>query len=997
MQNKGAIKLLTLLMALVCVYQLLFTWATWKVERQAKAFSGGDYNKEASYIDSMSNQVVYNFLGLRKYTYNECKERQIVLGLDLKGGMNVTLEVQVADIIRALSGYSTDETFVRALAQASEMQKNSREDFIDLFGAAFHDIDPNARLASIFNTVDLRERINFNSTDAQVLDVIREEADAAIENAFIVIRSRIDRFGVTAANIQRLETRGRILVELPGVTERDRVRKLLQGTANLEFWETYENSEIYPVLVQANLRIKDYLQAQSSLQAASQEQSPSQPETMEEAVSDSVKAVALLDSISNVPGDSLLSDDVFAREYPLFNILHPSVTGDNQIMPGSVVGMAQAADTAEVMQYFALPQVRSLLPRDLKLLWSVKPFEGDPSRAYYELHAIKQTGRDGRPPLDGRVVTSARGDYQQNAGSQAEVSMSMNAEGAKIWARMTRDYVGRCIAIVRDNNVYSAPWVNSEISGGNSQITGNFTINEATDLANILKSGKMPAPARIVQDEVVGPSLGQESVSAGLTSFLLALLTVLLYLAFYYSSAGIVADIALIVNMLFLMGVMASVGVVLTLPGIAGIVLSLGMADDANVIIFERVREELRLGKSIRNAIADGYKNAYSAIIDGQMTTLITGIILFLFGSGPIQGFATTLVLGIFTSLFCSIFITRLIYEWMMDKNMSIRFSIPSTENIFVKAKYNFIGVRKKFYAFSLIVIGAGILSIFVQGFNYGIDFTGGRNFVVNFGKAVTTNEIREVLSDRFPESSVEVKTFGSDQQVKITTDYLIDQSSEETDNQVEMLVYEGVKPYLANPEISFEQFRDQNILSSQKVGPTIADDIKVGAVIAVIVALLFIFLYIFVRFRNWRFGLGALISLFHDATILIVLYSLLWKIMPFSLEIDQHFIAAILAVIGYSINDTVIIYDRIREFKSLYPKRPDQEVFNAAINSTLGRTMNTSLTTILVMLVIFIWGGEVIRGFSFAMMIGIMIGTYSSVFNAAPIVFDLLQRGKKK
>ncbi|MDD4033054.1 MAG: protein translocase subunit SecD, partial [Bacteroidales bacterium] len=682
---------------------------------------------------------------------------------------------------------------------------------------------------------------------------------------------------------------------------------------------------------------------------------------------------------------------------PLFAVLSPSVTSDRQIMPGSVVGMSKASDTARVMQYFKLPQAKSLLPRDLKLLWSVKPYEGDASKTYFELHAIKQTGRDGRPPLDGLAVTSARGDYQQNAGSQAEVSMSMNTEGSKIWARMTRDNVGRCIAIVLDNSVYSAPRVNSEITGGNSQITGNFTINEATDLANILKSGKMPAPARIVQDEVVGPSLGQESVSAGLVSFILALFVVLLYLVFYYSSAGIVADIALMVNMLFLMGVMASVGVVLTLPGIAGIVLTIGMADDANVIIFERIREELRAGKALRNAVADGYKHAYSAIIDGQMTTLITGIILFLFGSGPIQGFATTLVLGIFTSLFCSIFITRLIYDWLLDRNKTVKFSIPATENILVKAKYDFIGFRKLLYGASLTVIGIGIISIFAQGFNYGIDFTGGRNYVVNFGKEVSTIDLRSALIQKFPESSVEVKTFGSDQQVKITTDYLIDQSNEEVDNQMETLLYEGSKPFLANSDISFEQFRDNSILSSQKVGPTIADDIKIGAVIAVIVALFFIFIYIFIRFKDWRFGLGAIISLFHDSLILIVLYSLLWKIMPFSLEIDQQFIAAILTVIGYSINDTVIIYDRIREYRTLYPKRPMKELFNSAMNSTLGRTINTSLTTILVLAVIFIWGGEPTRGFAFAMMIGILIGTYSSVFNAAPIVYDLLRIRKDK
>jgi len=998
---------LAVALALVCVYQLMFTFHTWSVEREARALSGGDYQKEQNYLDSIKGEVVYNFFWLRKYTYSECKEREITLGLDLEGGLNVILEVSVSDVVKSLANNSTDPVFQEALKRAKLMQMSSQEDFVTLFGRAFEEVAPDAKLASVFSTVELRDQVKFNSTNAQVLQVIRRESDAAVDNAFNIIRTRIDKFGVVSPNIQQLETKGRILVELPGVREPERVRKLLQGSANLEFWETYEFSELFQYFNEANAKIKDIRSAQqpSTIQdSISASAAPSLPapvagtQASRPATADSAQ-VALLNEIqpdSVLPDSSGMTD--LAVDYPLYAILTPYLDEQNMPMPGDVVGVAHQRDTARVNAMLNHPQVRALFPRNVKFLWNVKPF--DAAGTMYHLHAIKVTGADGRAPLTGDVVVSARAEFDAMRGSAAKINMSMNGEGARTWARITKDNVGRFVAVVLDNYVYSDARVTGEIPGGNTEITGNYTINEATDLANVLKSGKMPAAARIVQEELVGPSMGKEAIQAGLISFALALVVVLGYLAFYYSTAGLVADIALLANMFLLMGVMASVGAVLTLPGIAGIVLTLGMADDANVIIFERIREELRAGKALRTAIADGYKNAYSAIIDGQLTTFIVAVVLFFFGTGPIRGFATTLVLGIFTSLFCSIFITRLIFERMVDRNMVPKFSIPTTENVFVGAKYDFIGWRKKLYGLSIAVILIGVFSMVFQGFNYGIDFTGGRSYVVRFDQSVNTSQLQESLRASFDENVPEVKTFGADNQVKITTDYLMNVQEEDVpaDSLVQFRLYEGVQHLL--PEgTTYDTFcSDTYLQNTRKVGPTISDDIKRAAVVAVILSLIGMFLYIFLRFKNWRFGLGAVISVFHDTLIMITLYTLLHKVMPFSLEIDQNFIAAVLTVIGYSINDTVIIYDRIREYTTLYPKRSRSELYNAAMNSTLGRTMNTSLTTILVLLVMFIWGGEVIRGFTFAMMFGITVGTYSSVFNAAPIVFDLFRiRNKSK
>lgn len=1003
MRIKGAILTLAIALSLACLYQLSFSWKTYRVEQKAKEYANGDFRKEYHYLDSVSNKVVYNFLYLKKYTYKDCKERMINLGLDLKGGMNVVLEVSVVEIVRSLANFSTDTTFNKAIQLAKEMQKSSQDDYITLFGRAFQQIDPNAQLAVIFNTFELKDKVNLKSTNAQVLDVIRSEADDAIDNSFNILRSRIDKFGVVQPNIQQLETKGRILVELPGVKEQERVRKLLQGTANLEFYETYENPELFNSIIEANNRVRAYLAANKNVVdtiAANRAATPvaSAPDTA------SRSSLALLDKIKS---DTTLKNDSLAdvgNDAPLFSVLRPSVTQDMRPLGSSRIGFAETKDTALVNYYLNLKQVRQLFPNNIRFLWSNKvsdmSFENKADGTpvlMYELHAIKTT-KDGRPVLTGDVITNAYPEYGQNK-SSAEVSMTMNAEGTKNWARITKDNINKCIAIVMDDAVFSSPVVNTEITGGNSQISGMKDYAEASDLAIVLKSGKMPAPARIVQEEIVGPSLGQESINNSLISFIIAFVLVLCYMVFFYNRAGWVADLALIINVFFIIGVLASLGAVLTLPGMAGIVLTLGMAVDANVIIYERIREELRHGKGLKLAITDGYRNAYSAIIDGNVTTLLTGIILFIFGSGPIQGFATTLIIGILTSLFTAIFISRLVFERLLSQNKDIKFSIPMTANILQNVKFDFIGKRKFFYIASGIIISLGLISMFTQGFNMGVDFTGGRTYVVRFQENVNTVDIQQKLAPVFDGNAPEVKTFGSENQVKITTKYLVDATTDETtdvDSLVEAKLYEGLKPVIGN-DVSYNDFSSNYRQSSMKVGSTVSDDIKTGAMFALLFSLIGIFLYIFIRFRDWRFGLGGVVSLTHDVLIVLGIYSIFRNIMPFSLEVDQAFIAAILTVIGYSINDSVIIFDRIREWTTLYPKRDRKELFNGAINSTLGRTMNTSLTTLFVLIVIFIFGGEVIRGFIFALLVGIGVGTYSSIMNAAPVVFDAMQMRDRK
>ncbi len=992
MQNKGAILTFTILLAAVCFYQLSFTLKSRQIEKQAKEFAKGNSTKEYAYLDSVSGVEVYNFLGLKKFTYKDVKELEMNLGLDLKGGMNVTMEVSVVDVIRAMSNYNPDSTFNAALRKAIDMQRNSTQDFVTLFGQAFQEIDPNARLAAIFNTLELKERVKFDSSNEDVLKVIRQETDAAIDNSFNVLRTRIDRFGVAQPNIQQLQTRGRILVELPGIDNPERVRKLLQGTAMLEFWETYENQEVYPYLLQANQRIKEL--TSSTIAPAGADSTLASART---AAADTVKSGSLLEEMkkdTSATAASATDLEKFRKEYPLFAVLTPSTNQQGNLFPGPIVGTAHAKDTAEINALLAKEQVRSIFPRSMFFRWTANAV--DDAGSYFRLIALKSTSRDGKAPLTGDVITDARQDYNQ-VGGRPEVAMAMNSEGAKTWARMTKENIGKSIAIVLDNYVRSYPTVQNEITGGRSSITGLESVEEATDLANILKSGKMPAPAHIMQEEIVGPSLGKEAINSGFASFAIAFLLVLAYMLFFYSrKAGLAANIALIFNVFFLIGVLASLGAVLTLPGIAGIVLTMGMAVDANVLIYERVQEEIWSGKGLKLAVQDGFKNAYSAIIDGQVTTLLTGIVLYTFGSGPIKGFATTLIIGILTSLFTSIFITRLIFEWQLNHNKNITFTSKITANWLRNTKIKFLENRKYAYVFSGTLILISLISITFRGFDYGIDFQGGRTYTVRFDQDVKVADVQRALTAVY-ESAPEVKTFGSNNQVRITTTYKIEDMSDDVDNEVEQLLYKGLSDGGFVSGIPYEDFITKHRMSSQKVGPTISDDIKKDAAIAIFFSLMAIFLYILVRFANWQYGLGGVLSLAHDTIITLGCFSLFWGILPFSLEIDQAFIAAILTVIGYSINDTVIVFDRIREYFHLYPKRDETDNMNHAMNSTLRRTFSTSLSTLVVLIAIFIFGGASIRGFTFALLIGVGIGTYSSVFVATPIVYDTKMRVGKK
>lgn len=993
MQNKGALKFLAIVLAIACAYQLSFTFVTRHVENQAARYAAGDPVKEQNYLDSVKSQPVYN-LGFVKFNYKECKEKEINLGLDLRGGMNVMLEISVEDVIRALSNDSKDPIFNQALAQAREDQKNSTSDYITLFASAYEKLSNGGKLSYIFNTPELREVITPASTNEQVIAVLREQAESAIANSFNVLRSRIDRFGVTQPNIQRLENSGRILVELPGVKEPERVRKLLQGTASLEFWATYENNEIYPALEQANAVIRGLKEAGEIADTTAKVETADS--SAAQAATDSPALLAKLDSTAVADTAAVQAQDTaaFEAQFPLFAKLHPMVDEQGQIYGGPVIGRAMSFDTAAVNRYMQLPQVKALLPRDIKLFWGVK--SADPAGTVYDLYAIKANTRDGKAPLDGGVVTEAREEYSQH-GAAAEVSMVMNATGARTWARMTADNIGRSIAIVLDGYVYSAPRVNGEIEGGRSSITGQFTIQEAKDLANVLKSGKLPAPARIIQDTVVGPSLGQESINAGMMSFILAFILVLIYMVFYYHTAGMVAGIALICNLFFLLGVLVSFGAVLTLPGIAGIVLTMGMAVDANVIIYERVKEELRAGEGLALSLKEGFKNAMSAIIDGNLTTLITGIVLFIFGTGPVQGFATTLIIGILTSLFCAIFITRLIFSAMLNKGKNIRFSNRYTENCLAHTHVNFISMRKISYIISGLLILATVVSLATRGLSYGVDFSGGRAFVVRFDQPVTANEVRSALHPVFEGTSYEVKQFGKENQMRIVTQYKYDDAGDNVTAEIEGMLYKALAPLMAQQltqaEFQTTQTSPYGIISSDKVGPSVAHDITVNSFIAVLFSLIAIGLYIIVRFKRWQWGVGSVISLAHDALITIGIFSLLYGILPFTMDVDQSFIAAILTIIGYSINDKVVIFDRIREYQTLYPKRSIRDNINNAINSTLARTVNTSGTTFVVLLAIFLFGGEVIRGFIFALMFGVVIGTYSSVFVATPIAYDLFSK----
>ena len=1000
MQSKGAIKFVAILIAVACLYSLSFTWVTSHQEKKAaeyaaaavaaeqlspafanvkevdKAFYLDSISKERNrfYIDSISSEKV--FLG---FTYKEVKEKEINLGLDLKGGMNVMLQVQLKDLIVALADGNQSPEFVEALALAQKKELESRADFITLFEESWNEVAPGKRLSSVFGTFEMREKIKPETSNEEVIKVIRQEAESAIANSFNVLRNRIDRFGVTQPNIQKLGNSGRILVELPGVKEPERVRKLLQGTASLEFWPTFDNSEIYPYLAEANALLAQIIADEAAVAQAD------------------ANAENAVESL--IAADSLSADaEAFAKQNPLFYLLSPSAY-NGQLMPGATIGRAHYRDTAKINAYLNMPQVKALLPVELVPMWTVKADPSDASGVIFDLVAIKSTSRDGKAPLDGGVVTDAAVSYG-NTGGAPGVSMTMNAEGARIWARLTADNIGKSVAIVLDGMVYSYPTVQSEITGGQSSITGNFTITEAEDLANVLKSGKLPAPATIVQEQVVGPTLGSASIKAGMISFVIAFVLVLVYMMVFYAGAGVAACVALICNVLFLFGALVSFGAVLTLPGIAGLVLTLGMAVDANVIIYERVREELRAGKALRAAIKDGYSNAYSAIIDGNLTTVITGIVLFMFGSGPVQGFATTLVIGIITSFLTSVFITRLVFEARLAKNKEITFESGVSKNFLQNTNYNFLKVSKATLTTSAIVCVICLGFMFTKGFTYGVDFTGGRTFVLRFDKEVTAEQIREAANNEFGET-VEVKQFGGASQMKVTTKYKINDNSTEVDAEVEAKLYNALKGFFA-ADMTLDEFistqeNPNGIISSDKVGPTIANDIKRDAIIAVILSLLAIFLYIAARFRNWTWGAGSVLGLAHNTIIVIGFFSIFSGILPFSLDVDQTFIAAVLTIIGYSINDTVVIFDRIRENRTLYPKRDLGETINSSLNSTLVRTINTSVTTLVVMLAIALFGGEVIRGFAVAIIVGILVGTYSSMFVATPLMYRFSQKAAKK
>ena len=1010
MQSKGAIKLVAALVAVACIWQLSFTavtkiqekkaskyadaavaafqqtpaWSKVAAEDQAYVLDSLAKDRNRWYTDSVSAEKVY--FG---YTYKDVKSKEINLGLDLKGGMNVMLQVQLSDLVKALAGENRTPEFEKALALAQERSVNSRQDFISLFAEAWTEVSNGQRLAQVFGTYEMRDRIKPESTDDEVISVIREDAESAVSNSFNVLRNRIDRFGVTQPSIQKIGNSGRILVELPGVKEPERVRKLLQGTASLEFWTTFDNSEVSQYLVEADALLAELL---------------AQDETAEEVAEPQVeeqKSDLLSEELQSNSEEDLAIEE-YRKSHPLFAVLQPSGARGN-----ACIGFAQGGDTAIVNRYLNNERVKELFPAEFRAMWSVNPSEYAGGSNIYELVAIKAASRDGKAPLDGSAVTDARVSYEgqgMNQGSPV-VSMTMNAEGANKWARITKDNIGKQVAIVLDGLVYSYPTVQTEITGGSSQISGNFTVEEATDLTNVLKSGKLPAPAKIIQEQVVGPSLGAKSIQSGMISFLIAFILVLIYMVFFYKGAGLIADVALLCNVLFLFGTLTSFGAVLTLPGIAGLILTMGMAVDANVIIYERIKEELAAGKGIGKAVADGYRNAYSAIIDGQVTTMLTGIVLFIFGSGPVQGFATTLIIGIITSVVTSIFITRIIIDDRLEKGRKVTFENETTKNFLKNTSVDFLGKKKISYTVSGVLIVLSILSICFKGFTYGVDFSGGRTYVVRFDQEQTAEDVRASVSDVFADadgnSSVEVKQFGGASQMKITTTYKVEQESTDVDAEVEKMLYDAVKGFYAS-EISYDEFRStldnpNGIISSDKVGPTIANDMKRDAIIAVILSLIVIFAYIAMRFKGWTWGLGGVVSLAHTSIIVIGFFSFFSGILPFNLDVDQTFIAAILTIIGYAINDNVVIFDRIREFKALHPNTDFKDNVNTALNATLTRTVNTSVSTLIPMLAIAIFVGESIRGLSVALCLGILIGTYASIMIGTPIMYDATVRSAAK
>ena len=995
MQNKGFVKVFAVLLTLVCVFYLSFSFVTRHYTNKAKEIANGDPKVEQDYLDSLSNEKVM----LWNWTLKQCREMEISLGLDLKGGMNVILEVSVPDVIKALADNKPDEAFNNALATAAKQAVNSQDDVITLFIREYHKIAPDAKLSELFATQQLKDKVNQKSSDAEVEKVLRAEVKAAVENSFNVLRTRIDRFGVVQPNIQSLEDKmGRIMVELPGIKEPERVRKLLQGSANLEFWETYTAREVLPAMQSADAKLRVILAEGTTADTDTIEA------VLTEATPVEKKTVSAADSLAAALKGDVTAEDKSAanmeeikKQYPLLSILQLNSSGQ-----GPVIGYANYKDTADINKYLAMPEIKADLPKDLRLKWGVSPSEFDKKGQTFELYAIKSTERNGKAPLEGDVVTDAKDEFDQY--SKPAVSMTMNSDGARRWAQLTKQNIGRSIAIVLDNYVYSAPNVNSEITGGRSQITGHFTPEQAKDLANVLKSGKMPAPAHIVQEDIVGPSLGQESINAGIFSFVVALVLLMIYMCSMYGFIpGMVANGALFLNFFFTLGILSSFQAALTMSGIAGMVLSLGMAVDANVLIYERTKEELRAGKGVKKALADGYSNAFSAIFDSNLTSIITGIILFNFGTGPIRGFATTLIIGILVSFFTAVFMTRLVYEHFLNKDkwQNLTFTTKISKNLMTNTHFDFMGTNKK----SMIIVSAIIIvcigSFAIRGLSQSIDFTGGRNFKVQFENPVEPEQVRELIASKFGDANVSVIAIGTDKKtVRISTNYRIEDGGNNVDSEIESYLYETLKPLLTQ-NITLATFIDRDnhtggsIVSSQKVGPSIADDIKTGAIWSVVLALIAIGLYILIRFRNIAYSIGSIAALTCDTIMIIGAYSLFWGILPFSLEIDQTFIGAILTAIGYSINDKVVIFDRVREFFGLYPKRDKRQLFNDSLNTTLARTINTSLSTLIVLLCIFILGGDSIRSFAFAMILGVVIGTLSSLFIASPIAYNFMKNKK--
>ena len=1005
MQNKGIVITTAVLMTLVSIFYLSFSAATSYFDGQAAKIS--DPIAQQDYKDSV--RYLKLPFGINDgYTYQECLETQIGLGLDLKGGMNVILEISVPDVIEVLADHKTDPDFVKSMQEAKKEEETSQSDFISLFINAFHRNAPNRPLAAIFATQQLKGKVNTQSTDKEVEAALRTEVQAAIDNSFNVVRNRIDKFGVVQPNIQKLEgQQGRLMVEMPGIREPERVRKLLQGSANLEFWETYNSQDIAPLLNQLDQRLaainsgKDDTPAE---QATTDSVSAEKKDTAAAAkpAADQPKLDLKKDNNQVAKTDSKANEEA---QMAALKKAHP-LTAMLQVIPQglSMVGYAHIRDTAEINKVIYGDEAKRIFPSDLKLMWGATPMDG--TKNVFELYAIKASGSNGRAPLEGDVIVEAKDEFEQLSG-RPSVSMSMNSDGARRWAALTKANVGKAIAIVLDNAVYSAPRVNGEISGGNSQITGNFTIETTKDLANTLKSGRMPAPARIVQEEVVGPTLGAQSIQQGIISFIIAFVLLMIYMVLMYDFIpGMIANCALLVNLFFTLGILTSFQAALTMSGLAGIVLTLGTAVDANVLIYERIKEEMRSGKGIKEALKAGYSNAFSAIFDSNLTSLITGVILLYFGTGPIKGFATTWIIGICCSFFTAVFLTRLVYENRMNKDkwLHLKFCTKLSRNLMQNMHVPFMSFYKKTFIFVAIAIVVFIVSFAVRGLSKSIDFTGGRNYVVTFEKAVQPEEVRGILAEAFPGCNTGAISIGTDNKtIRISTNYKIESNSPTADDEAETILYNALKKHGLVNQANVEAFKNPDIreggsiISSTKVGPSVAKDITHNAFYSVLIALFAIFLYILLRFRNVAFSVGSVVALAVDTVIVLGLYSLLWGIVPWSLEIDQTFIGAILTVIGYSINDKVVVFDRIRENLGLHPKQDKQSLFNESINQTLARTINTSISTLIVLLCIFILGGASIRSFAFAMILGVIFGTLSSIFIASPVAYLVMGRKIKE